>query len=327
MTLWEHREACRSLRAAGRRTVDEHAIFEAVAEQRRIVAEARKLTRAERRAATRTGLALEGPVDADERSEVSPYGAVGRQRRSRRPRTDAGRGGEQRRGVLVMAEKDRYPHLPADVRPIANLGDEERIAHIRAERWIPHAAAERVLGYLQEAFDQPPRKRRENVLLLGESGMGKSMLLEKFERANALVFDEAAGIQRRPVLIVPTPPSPTEPEFLECVLEAVDAPSAGHWVQGLRLRASTIRLLRDLGVRVLVIDEINSVLVGTPRQQRLFLQLLRFLSNGLGMALVCAGVPEARHALLSDPQLRSRFSDVELPSWAPGTSCATSSTA
>jgi type II secretory pathway predicted ATPase ExeA len=217
-----------------------------------------------------------------------------------------------------MAQSDRYPHLPADVRPIAALCDEDRIAHIRAERWIQHAAAGRVLGYLQEAFDQPVRRRRENVLLLGESGMGKSMLLEKFERANAVAFDEASGAQRRPVLMVLMPPNPTEAEFIECVLEALDAPSAGHWMQGSRLRASTLRLLRELGVKVLVIDEINSVLAGTPRQQRLFLQLLRFLSNELGVALVCAGVPEARHALLSDPQLRSRFSDVELPPWAPG---------
>jgi hypothetical protein len=66
---------------------------------------------------------------------------------------------------------------------------------------------------------------------------------------------------------------------------------------------------------VLVIDEINSILTGTPRQQRLFLQLLRFLSNDLKMALVCAGLPEARHALMSDPQLRSRFCDIELPLW------------
>jgi putative transposase len=64
ITLWEHREACRKLREAGRRTVDEHAIFEAVAAQRRILAEARRLTRAERRAAARTSLALEGPTVA-----------------------------------------------------------------------------------------------------------------------------------------------------------------------------------------------------------------------------------------------------------------------
>jgi len=45
---------------------------------------------------------------------------------------------------------------------------------------------------------------------------------------------------------------------------------------------------------------------------------LRFLSNDLRLALVCVGVPEARHALLSDAQLRSRFSDIELPVWTPG---------
>ncbi len=217
----------------------------------------------------------------------------------------------------MASGQGEFAHLPVDVRPVAALPDEDRVAHIRAERWIRHAAAERVLGYLQEAFDQEPRGRMENLLLLGESGMGKSMLLGKFERANAAPFNEASGAQPRPVLVVPMPPVPTESEFFECVLEAAGAPWAGYARQGPHLRAGTVRLLRELGVRVLVIDEINSVLAGTPRQQRLFLQLLRFLSNELRAALVCAGVPEARHALLSDPQLRSRFSDVELPAWAP----------
>lgn len=57
--LWEHLEACRRLRAEGWRTVDEHAIFAAVAEQRRLVAEARTLTRAARHGAVRTALASE----------------------------------------------------------------------------------------------------------------------------------------------------------------------------------------------------------------------------------------------------------------------------
>jgi len=69
---------------------------------------------------------------------------------------------------------------------------------------------------------------------------------------------------------------------------------------------------------VVVIDELNSLLAGTPRQQRVFLQLLRFLSNELRLAFVGVGVPEARHALLSDTQLRSRFTDVELPPWSLG---------
>lgn len=77
-------------------------------------------------------------------------------------------------------------------------------------------------------------------------------------------------------------------------------------------------MLREVGTRVLVVDEVNSALVGGPRQQRGFLQLLRFLSNELGIAIVCAGVPEARFALRSDPQLRSRLTEVALDPWAPG---------
>jgi putative transposase len=57
ITLWEHREAVRRLHAQGRRGVDEHAIFAAVAEQRRILEDAARHSKAARRAVARTGLA------------------------------------------------------------------------------------------------------------------------------------------------------------------------------------------------------------------------------------------------------------------------------
>ncbi len=53
ITLWEHREAVQRLRAEGRRSVDEHAIFEAVAEQRRVLLEAQSRSKAARRALAR----------------------------------------------------------------------------------------------------------------------------------------------------------------------------------------------------------------------------------------------------------------------------------
>lgn len=49
ISLWEHREAVRRLREAGRRTVDERAIFEAVDEQRCVLADAGAATKAARR--------------------------------------------------------------------------------------------------------------------------------------------------------------------------------------------------------------------------------------------------------------------------------------
>ncbi len=34
-----------------------------------------------------------------------------------------------------------FAHLPPDIQQIAHLDADARIAHIRAERWIQHAAA------------------------------------------------------------------------------------------------------------------------------------------------------------------------------------------
>lgn len=57
ITLWEHREATERLRADGRRRMDEHAIFAAIAEQRRVLEEAQSRSKAARRARTRLDLA------------------------------------------------------------------------------------------------------------------------------------------------------------------------------------------------------------------------------------------------------------------------------
>jgi hypothetical protein len=212
-----------------------------------------------------------------------------------------------------------YTHLHPEMREIADLPDEQRIARVRAERWISNPVAVAVLDLLQEVKEQPRRERMENLLLVAESGMGKTMLIRKFERANASDA-RAHGVRHMPVVAVLMPPEPTERAFFEQVLRAVGARTDTETYSNLLVARydTACMILEGVGAKVLVIDEINSVLVGSPRQQRLFLQLLRFMSNELGIALVCTGVPEARHALLSDTQLRSRFFEHEMPLWVAG---------
>ena len=205
-------------------------------------------------------------------------------------------------------------HLQPEFRAAARLPDPERVIRIRSERWIDHPVARNVLGELQEIVDQPPRGRMLNALLTAEPGMGKTMTLKKLVRENVKAPGRKTGVEAQPVLYVLMPELPTEDAFFGQVFAALGIPPIYHR-ETMRRRDAAFRLLRESGTRALVIDEINSLLAGSPRQQRILLQLLRFLSNELGIALICAGAPEARQAMLTDPQLRSRFLHIELAPW------------
>lgn len=85
-------------------------------------------------------------------------------------------------------------HLHPGIRAMAQADDGARIQAIRSRRWITHPPAQRILETLQEALDQPPGDRMENILLLAESGMGKTMLLRKFQRAHRKAFDPTEGL-------------------------------------------------------------------------------------------------------------------------------------
>lgn len=210
-------------------------------------------------------------------------------------------------------------HLHPAIREMALADNDVRLQAIRLKRWVTHDPASRVLACLTETFEQPKSDRMENLLLIAESGMGKTMLLQKFRRDKAQSLDRASGILPKPVVLALMPDVPSEEAFFLQILKAIDAPvhltvRRSH----LSLRETTFRILRELQTRMLMIDEINSLLVGSARQQRHFLQLLRFLSNELQVAIVCAGIPEARFALRSDPQLRSRVAEIALEPWNAG---------
>ena len=60
------------------------------------------------------------------------------------------------------------------------------------------------------------------------------------------------------------------------------------------LRQRTRVTARQLDVRMLIIDEIHSILAGTFREQRIVLNAIRFLANDLRIPLVCVGTHEAK---------------------------------
>jgi Bacterial TniB protein len=119
---------------------------------------------------------------------------------------------------------DEFDHLFPAVRPIAALGAEERVRRIRADRWVDYPLAREALAKLEELIAFPPRARMPNLLIVGASGMGKTMIVEKFARDHAGYYDAANGLERIPVVVVQMVSGPDEARFYKRLLAAIGAP-------------------------------------------------------------------------------------------------------
>jgi Bacterial TniB protein len=208
-----------------------------------------------------------------------------------------------------------YSHLLPQVRSLADAPAEIRIQRIRADRWIGYARAEAALAAMDDLLTFPKRTRMPNLLLVGPSNNGKTMIIEKFKRDHLRdtldVFEGAVSV---PVLKVQMPPAPDERRFFAAVLEALGAPDRNNDRLAAR-QDIAMRMLRATDVRLLVIDEVHNILSGSRAQQRRFLNLLRWLGNELQIPLVAVGTAEALRAIQSDDQLANRFTPFSLPPW------------
>ncbi len=207
-----------------------------------------------------------------------------------------------------------YAHLAPAYRGQAALTDAERIARIRADRWLDLDQARAALGRLEDLLAYPPRDRMPCLLLYGDTGMAKTKIIRKFLRDHPACFDQGTGVTTMPVVAMQMPAEPVERDIYSELLAALGAPGP---TDGTTHRQKEVcrRLLRSMGARMLIIDEIHAMLAGSFRQQRIFLNAIRFLANDLRIPLVCAGTDLARQALLTDPQLAERFEAFQLQRW------------
>lgn len=216
--------------------------------------------------------------------------------------------------VSVTEEPDDLSHLHHAARRVARLPAEERLRHVRADRWIGYTRATDAIARLETLFSWPDKQRMPNLLLIGPTNNGKSMIVEKFRRMHPPVSHP--DHEHIPVLAVQMPSEPSVIRFYVAMLAALGAPLRPRQRLA-ELEQVTLGLLRAVGVRVLVIDELHNVLAGRGDARREFLNLIRFLGNELRIPLVGVGTHEAYLAIRSDDQLENRFEPFPLPRWQP----------
>lgn len=207
-----------------------------------------------------------------------------------------------------------YPHLGAEALGKIDMTDAERVYAIRAGTWIPYPRAKQILARLEELFEYPRIDRMPNMMVVGASNNGKTNILHHFEAKHKPDPNPEGDYSIIPIIFVEAPKKPDMSAFYSRILGAIWQPYS--------IRASetdkegeVIKVLRNIQLKMLIVDEIQHIIAGGKVKQQEFRNGLKSLGNILQISIVCAGVEEAFNAFNTDPQLSNRFEPEFLPKW------------
>jgi hypothetical protein len=195
-----------------------------------------------------------------------------------------------------------------------DLPANDRLRLVHSDQWIGYTAANKTLQRLESLLDCPRRVRMPNMLLIGPTNNGKSMIIEKFRRQHPPGYSPGRRFDYIPVISMQMPSEPSTGRFYLALLRTLNMPTMEYRASKATEQVA-LRILKTVSPQILIIDEIHNLLNGTVPKQKEFLSILRFLGNDLQIPIVAAGTKDAYLAIRTDPQLENRFEPAVLPIW------------
>ena len=104
-------------------------------------------------------------------------------------------------------------HLNDSTAKQLELSNAERIEKIRSPRWIGYPRAKVVLSKLEDLLVYPRSHRMPNMLVVGDTNNGKTMLVQRFCALHLADNNPSGDGVCVPVLFVQAPPVPDEGRF------------------------------------------------------------------------------------------------------------------
>ena len=119
-----------------------------------------------------------------------------------------------------MSEAPAIAHLTPLAAELLHEPPERRIRAILGERWVLYPRAKHALDALNRLVAHPRTTRMPSLAIYGDSGMGKTMLMQRFCADHPARFDPEAGIERTPVLALQMAGKPGERRLYAQLLAA-----------------------------------------------------------------------------------------------------------
>lgn len=205
-------------------------------------------------------------------------------------------------------------HLDKITQGLLNDSIDQKINQVRSNRWINYPKAKEVMFELEQLLNFPRIHRMPSMLLVGDTNNGKSMIINRFKYKNEPFISDDEDYIKVPVLLIQAPPTPDENRFYSAILDDLFVPHRPNGNKEVK-QTQVINVLRKLKTKVLIIDEFHHILAGTVTKQRVFLNVIKYISNELSLSIVAAGTNEVFTAINTDPQLANRFIPQVLSKW------------
>ena len=213
-----------------------------------------------------------------------------------------------------MVTSTTHDHIRRELRYVLDLNDRERLEFMEQPTLLKYPAADEIVNELERLLKRPKRPRMGNLLIVGESNNGKTTIVQKFHENHGTAFVNPNGKAVKPIIVVEAPPTADEKSLHFSILDRFHAPFRPTAPTS-QLRLQAVHLLRECDTRMLIIDELHSLMAGAPRKQLEVMNTIKFLCNELQIPIVGVGTQVAVNVLRTDAQHTSRFRVIPLARW------------
>lgn len=205
-------------------------------------------------------------------------------------------------------------HLAPKARQALAFSNEERIRFILEDRWVGYTKANEIITRLEDLLVHPKIGRMPNMLITGKTNNGKSHLVKHFRDLHPATDNPSGQGIKVPVLYVEAPDKPDISHLYSTILDTLFVPRKANEKE-MNLQSQVIDVLKRIDLGIIVIDEMNNLVAGTPLSQRAFLNSIKYLGNQINRSIVGVGTAEVLIALQVDKQLSNRFLPAALTTW------------
>jgi chromosomal replication initiation ATPase DnaA len=206
-------------------------------------------------------------------------------------------------------------HLHKEAKHVIHLEKRERIEFANQARWINHQACALIRNRMKSLTLLPQIDEALCCIIVGEGGVGKSSLMRRIAKdCNNLAQRKMEGSIHVEFRVGA---DPTLVNVIGAICEKFG--TSGFNPRKDDIPPELVLLIRARGIKILLIDEIQHVLVANRTEQKKILSFFKNLSGPpVSLSIIATGTQEALNAITSESPLKSRFQVFELLRWTDG---------